>query len=337
MALKKRININFDKMRLSFIQPSGLYEELSRHPNNTYLESDCFTLHIIDNGRKEGSEKPSTKMCANVLLSDGTLLGEFTFNNSAKYDGLCFFEFANSALYKCCAYNYEGKYNYQSCLQYVSDALNVKLNSLTEIELAVDINFNPIPLIRKLIKDYDNYEMIRNGKRIIDEKRKIDNYGEFFSRSRKRLDRTPTLYFSQERTDGLQMKIYDKIKEIKEESPTKSYVEEWNDFNGNKLFRLEITVKWEQYKKWLEYLNSPNCRLLSDWKQYIGEDNSEYKSPSEADKDYLGRTEDLLMLDEYKCSLWQFCADRVLYFRDRRTHEKITLLDIALGWKKPKL
>ena len=335
MAVKKKINFNVDKLRLSFIQPSGLFEKLSQFPTNKYLDYGDFTLHIIDNGKKEGSEKPSTKMLINVLLSDGTLLGEFTFNNSAKYDGLCFFKFANSALYKCEGKSCGEKQNCQTYIQFIAEVLNLKLNSLTEIELAADVNFNPIPQIRKLIKDYENYDMIYNGKRIIDEGRKIEDYGEYFGRSRIKLDRTPTLYFSQSKSDGLQMKLYDKSKEIKEESPTKSYIEEWNDFNGKNIYRIEVTIRWEQFKKWFQYLNSANCPLYSDWKQFIIEGEGEHIAPSETDEDYLGRSEALLTMDAYKCPLWKFCTDRMLYFRNRRTNEVVSLLDIALGWKQP--
>lgn len=333
MALKKRINFNIDKLKLSFVQPNKLFEDLSQYPTGKYVNYEDFSLQIIDDGRKVDSEKQPSKILVNVILADKTLLGTFTFNNSAKYDGLCFFKFANSALYKCEGYNYEGKYNCQSYIYYVADALNLRLNSITEIELAVDINFNPISKIRKLIKDHENYDMIYNSKRIIDENRIIDNYGEFFSRSRHKIDRTPTLYFSQKKSDGLKTKIYDKSREITEENPSKNYEEEWNDFNGKKIYRIEMTVLWEQFKTWLQYVNSPNSPFRFEWKQYISEEDGENFSPSEEFKEYLARTQYLLMLEDYRCALWQFCADRVLYFRNRKTKEVVSLLDIATGWK----
>ena len=324
MALKKKIKFNLDKIRLSYVQ---------QYEANKYLDYEDFTLHIIDNGRKEGSEKPPTKLLTNVILADGTLLGTFTFNSSAKYDGLCFFKFANSALYKCEVYNYDGKYNYQTNINFVADALNLKLNSFTEIELAADVNYNPIPRIRKLIKDHENYDMIYNGKRIIDEERKIDNYGEFYSRSRRRVFRTPTLYFSQRKSDGLNAKIYDKTKEIEEESLAKTYVEEWNDFNGQNIYRIEFTISGEQFKKWLQYINSLDSPFPREWKQFLSVGVGDNISPSENDKEYIEHSQYLLLLESYRCQLWQFCADRLLYFRNRKTDEVVSLLDIALGWK----
>ena len=43
------------------------------------------------------------------------------------------------------------------------------------------------------------------------------------------------------------------------------------------------------------------------------------------------RSEGLLMLQAYKCPLWQFGADRLVYFRHRATNEVVSLLDIILG------
>lgn len=336
MSRKMKIKFNLDKIKFSYIQPNGLFEELSQYNVNKYLDYEDFTLHIIDNGRIEGSEKNPTKLLTNVILADGTLLGTFTFNNSAKYDGLCFFKFANSALYKCEGYNYDGKYNCQTYISYVADALNLKLNSFTEIELAIDVNYNPIPRIRKLIKDHEHYEMIYNGKRIIDEERKIDNYGEFYSRSRRKIDRTPTLYFSQRKSDGLHAKIYDKTKEIEEESLAKTYVEEWNDFNRQNIYRIELTISWEQFKKWLQHINSPDSPFPCEWKQFLSVGEGDNISPSENDKEYLEHSQYFLLLESYRCQLWQFCADRLMYFRNRKTNEIVSLLDIALGWKPQK-
>jgi hypothetical protein len=51
--------------------------------------------------------------------------------------------------------------------------LDLVLNNYTIIELAADVNFNIIPRIMKFITDYENYDMIINGKKVIDENRHI--------------------------------------------------------------------------------------------------------------------------------------------------------------------
>ncbi|MBQ3946302.1 MAG: hypothetical protein II670_11960 [Alphaproteobacteria bacterium] len=312
MAIKKKLNFNVDKKRQCYNQPEGLFEELSQHPKDKYLNYEYFTLHIIDDGRVENSDKQPIKIKANVILSDGTLLGEFEFHNSAQYDGRCFFSFANSALYKMTSNMHGQKYNHQSDLQYITDVLGLELNNYTKIELAADVNFNVIAKIQKLIKDYQHYDMIVNGRRITDENRTIEGFGEYFGRSRAKRNKYPTLYFTQAKNDGLELKIYDKSREILEENPHKQYIVDWNDFGEQKIYRLELTIKNEQYKKWLEYVRSGEGGLLRDW-------------------GFFEASEGLLMLDAYKCPLWQFGADRVVYWRNRATNQVVSLLDVARG------
>ena len=315
MAVKKRINFNIDKLKQCYNQPEGFFDEISQYPTNKYLTYDYFTLHIIDDGRGENSDKQPIMVKANVILPDGTLLGNFVFHHSAQYDGRCFFTFANAALYETTNIVCGEKYNHQSELDFIASTLGLTINNFTTIELAADVNFNVIAKVMKLIKDFQNYDMIVNGKRITDENRHIDNYGEYYGRSRAKRDRYPTLYFSQAKSDGLELKIYDKTKEINEENSHKKYIEEWNEFGEQKIYRLELTIKNEQFKKWLEYVreNAPTSdHLLAEWGDFE-------------------LAEGLLMLRAYKCPLWQFGADRLVYFRSKATNDVVSLLDIALG------
>ena len=322
---KKRAIINIDKMRLSFRQPTDLFNKLAEYQSDTYLNYQDFKLHIIDNDRKEGSSKEPTKIIADVVLADNRVLGEFAFNDSAKYEGLCFFSFRNELLYT--------SESIVAYLDYVANALGLEYKSITEIELALDINTNPVPLIRKLIKNHMEYDMIYNGKKVTDSNRKIESYCEIYGRSREKLDKMPTLIFGQKKETGLEMKVYNKRREILEESPKKSYIEGWNGFKGKYMYRLEIVVKWEEFKKWLKYINSKDFNYQEEWKRFISSGKGEHIAPSEPHHEYIGRTIDLLEYDHYKAMLWLYCANRMLYFRNKRTDEKIDLADIALGWK----
>ena len=172
--------------------------------------------------------------------------------------------------------------------------------------------------------------MVVNGLKIQNESRKIEGFGEYFGRSRAKRDKYPTLYFKQAKFDGLQLKIYDKSKEILEENPQKKYVETWNDFGKQKVYRLELTIRNEQFKKWLAYLNAADCPLPSDWQQFIS-DGGEHTAPSEPNEDYLRRSEGFLQLQAYKCPLWHFGANRLVYWRHRATNQVVSLIDVALG------
>lgn len=330
MRIKKNV-INIDKLRISFRQPQDLWEKLKENsikkdndgkPIHKYINYDGFSLHIIDDGRGKNNEKEPVKIVAQVILCDNTLLGDFVFNNSAKYDGLCFFTFANSALYTCNTIVNGIKTNYIHYISFVADTLNLAINTFTEIELSVDVNFNPTPIIRKMVKDYVNFDMIVNRKKVENENRKIENYGEWFCRSRKRLERYPTIYIRQANEEGQKLKIYNKTQEINEESG-KDYITKWNDFGCADIHRIEVSVKWENFKKWLDYLQDNNAP--DEWRRH----------PTETPQEYLEKTLSLLTLNDYKASMWCFCAEKMLYFRHRAKKAIVSMADIANGYELP--
>lgn len=101
------------------------------------------------------------------------------------------------------------------------------------------------------------------------------------------------------------MKVYDKLAEIREESG-KDYILDWNDFNCNTLWRLEVTVKNEDFKAFQERVG----KNIEEW----------------------GNIESvvvLLGLEQFKALLWVYITERLMYFRNKHTNEVISLLDIA--------
>ena len=342
MRAKKGI-INIDKLRLSFIQPQELWDEMKKHPidktqdpkkqpKHNYVPFGDFTFDITDDGRGKDSEKEPIKIVADVIMCDNTKLGTFTFNNSAKYDGLCFFTFENKALYTTDTIIHGEKSNKMGYLQPIADALGLTINSFTEIELSVDINHNPIPIIRKLVKDHENFDMIVNRKAVTNENRTIEDYGEWFNRSRKKLNRYPTIYVKQAKDDGQKLRIYNKSQEISDENH-KNYISEWDDFGSSDIYRLEVNVKWENFKKWLVYLQTAE-HLPSEWKRYFCQDPEDpTQSPTEPLTDHLERTLWLLQNHDYRIAMWYYCSEKMLYFVHRATNTPITLAEIGAQGK----
>lgn len=311
MAIKKKIKYNIDKKRLCYRQPEGLFDQIKQHPINSWIEYDSFSLHIIDDGRGNSDKEP-VKIKAQVVLSDNTLLGDFVFHNSAKYDGYCFFTFANKALYQISCKIHGETYNCQQYLTYIADVLEMDLNDFTEVEIACDVNHNVVAKVRKLIKDYENYDMFVNGKRITDENRIIENYGEYFSRSRKKLSKQPTLYFTQKKEGSPILRIYNKTREINEASMEKEYITQWDEFGSQSIYRIEVNVRNEFYK---DFANS--LRNDADYPHAWGEINVQ---------------DALFDLERYRAKVWQFFCDRMVYFRAKWGDKQvITLTDIAQG------
>ena len=314
MSIKKKIKFNIDKKRLCYRQPEGLFNQIKQHFINSWIDYNSeFKLHIIDDGRGKDETKEPIKIKAQVIVSDDNiLLGTFTFHNSAKYDGLCFFEFANRALYQSTCIMRGEKYNCEQYLTYIADVLELELNNFTELEIACDINHNVVAKVRKLIKDYQNYDMFVNGKRIMSEDRTIENYGEYFSRTRKKLNKQPTLYFTQKKEGSPILRIYNKTREINEASQEKEYITEWDGFGSQPIYRIEVNVKNEPYKSFANSLQSSG-----DFSNAWGDINVQ---------------DALLSVERYKASLWTYFCDRMVYFRAKSGDKQIiTLGDIAKG------
>lgn len=302
---KIKYNFNIDKLRLCYKQPQQLFDLLKCYNNGDYINFEGFSLIIIDSGISAESTKEQTKIKANVILEDGTRLGEFSFNDSAKYEGKCFFSVDNHALYKVNGYDSQGnKHNYMAFMGWIEQQLRLEKNNLTEVEIACDINFNPLPQLLKLIRNTNSYDMIVNGKKVDDNER-ISGYGEFFERTRTKRKRYPTIYLTQRKLGSPSIKIYDKASEITEESG-KGYISDWNDFNSSIMWRLEVTVKNEDFKAFQERIS----KNIEEWGQ-------------------IETITELLGMEQFKALLWVYIADRLIYFRNKHNDEVICLLDIA--------
>lgn len=306
--IKRKWKINVDKLKICYLQPQHLWDYLQNFKTNDFIYYDCFKMQIIDDGRgkneDDNTNKPRTKIKCNVILDDNLLLGRFEFNNSAKYAGKCFFEFDNKALYTVAnVYNGE-KYNYITTIDYIEQQLHLEKNNITTVEIAMDCNFNVVNTIQKLIKDYENYTMYVNGSIINDESRKIENYGEYFQRSRKKRERYPTIYLNQAKENSPSIKMYNKQVEINEESG-KEYIKEWNNMHGT-MYRVEITVKNEDFKKFLEVAGNE----IDLWGEIDG-------------------TCVHLSTEQYKHLLFIYITERMVYFKRKSGNkEYITLNDI---------
>ena len=200
--------VNVDKLRVCFTMPENLYGYLNEHytrrdelTDARILDEDTFSLVFI--------EEDEVKMTAvlNVRDVEGYYrLGTFTFSNSAKYAGKAFFSFENSALYRIyLKFPNEEPKNHICDLQYVADFYAMEFNNITELELAFDSTFNYISKVRKMIKAVDTYDLYLNGKKVKDDET-LDGYGEYYTRSRVKMSKLLTLYFSQAKDTDMKMR-----------------------------------------------------------------------------------------------------------------------------------
>ena len=293
---KRLLKFNVDKLKVCYKQPQNVLDNLARQNRDAVVpfgEDTGYNLHIKENFR--------TEITADVQQA-GKSLGTFQFNGAGRYENLCFLDASNKTLYG------------DECLPFLTEVgEQFETNSITQVDVAADVNVNATFRIRRYIQDIKNFDMILNGKVITDPTERLDNYGEWKGRSRGKIDRIPTLYIKQAGS-GLKLRAYDKQKEIEDES-NKTYITTANGFSGH---RVEVCIKWEQFQKWLNHINKSKFSE-TQWK----------RQDDETEKKYIGRSVLLLFGDEaYRRALWCYCTHRLLYFRIRGERKTVSMYDL---------
>ncbi|MCD8291913.1 MAG: hypothetical protein LUC91_10490 [Prevotella sp.] len=308
---------NIDKLKVCYSQPREVFDEMLNYRTDQCIKYKDFKLFVTDDGI--GTSKNPKGQCtihANVILPDRTELGEFTFTRTEEEEGYCFFLFANSVLYKESEKDGNGtKMNYMVYLPDIANSLGLTFHNISEVEIACDVNFNAIRKIRALIRNTEQVEMIINRKKVNDGKDIIEKYHEEFSRSRKRLDHTPSIYIKQGKTNGPTLRIYNKSEEI-ENSSHKDYIDDWNGFDCI-FHRLEVVVKNDTFKGWISFVRKMHEEHPEEYPQEWGMKENSFL---------------MLMNPEYRKNLWKYIAEKLLYFRLAcKRNRRITLLDIVTG------
>jgi hypothetical protein len=309
---KTNYAVSIDKLRVCLNASTAIYDYLNNHytrynnDGHRVLDEDDFTLTFF--------EEDEQIMRATVDVRDVGgyyRLGTFTFHNSAKYEGKAFFSFENSALYRIYTRKYNGEpINHICDLQYICEFYGLTFNNITELELALDSDYNYLGKVRRMIRNIDRYDLILNGRRVTDDET-LDGYGEYYSRSRKKLSKLPTLYFSQAKECDMKMRIYDKAQELNESSPHKvERMKEWLGWSDiSKLFRVEVVLHNTNVR---EFVSRYGDKLVSDFGEHWNILN-------------------LLNCEEFRLAMLLDSAERMIYFRDRGTNEHITLVEVATG------
>ena len=133
------------------------------------------------------------------------------------------------------------------------------INNITQLELACDLPFNPVPRIKKLLKRED-VAVVRCGTKIDDKKQVID--GLFFLHPTSGLkELAPTMYFS-DNDKRKSFVVYDKKKEIQRSN--KTYIAEYYG-QPKHLYRMEIRLTSDEMFRYFKKNDiSPSVDLLID-------------------------------------------------------------------------
>ena len=295
---------NVDKLKICYRTTNGTFGYLVQGFNlnadkdsiNSTIDRDDYTLHLIDHSSNEEEVTAITISACFEMDGERHRLGVFDIKKGSQY---CFFCFENKALYTPFIYVDGRQYNCVNFITYIADDLGLVFNNISTLEIARDSTRNYVSAVQRYIRDINNYEMFVNGNIVKDENSIIPHYKKMYSSSRRKMSRTPTLYFNQ--TDGPELKIYDKRREMEEGERAKlGYIPQWLEFGDSApIYRAEITVRNRDIREYMARIG-----VVGEEVMFI-----------------LSSTDKL-------AEMWRYGADRLLFFRDRATGANIHLADL---------
>lgn len=310
MSRKTKWAVSVDKLKVCLSQPQEAFDYIRDHTSYTtidgmrVLDEDGYKLVVV--------EEDDNAMTAALDVMDDSgeylRLGTFQLNGAgSKYQGRAFFSFENSSLYTVFGVTADGaKANWVDMLLPIAEDMGMAFNNVTEVEVALDSTVNVIYCMRKLIKDVDKYDMYLNGRKV-EVGTTLKSYGEYYERTREQLSRRPTLYFRQSKETDMSLRIYDKTTELREHSPEKAA--RYHDWLGwsdtDRIYRAEVTLHNTNVR---EFCERQGKRLAEQ-----GEHNN-----------VLG----LFGMEEFRLDMFANAADRMIYFRDKATGAKVSIIDL---------
>lgn len=310
--MPRKINwaVNVDKLKVCLSQPQEAFDYIRDHTSYTtidgmrVLDEDGFKLVAVE-------EDDNTMTVALDVMDDiGEFirLGTFQLNGEgSKYQGRAFFSFENSSLYTVFGVTADcRKANWVDMLLPIAEDMGLTFNNVTEVEVALDSTANIIYRMRKLIKDVDKYDMYLNGRKV-EAGTTLESYGEYYERTREQLSRRPTLYFRQSKDTDMRLRIYDKATELREHSPEKAArYHEWLGWTTtDKIYRAEVTM------------HNTNVREFC-----------ERRGKRLAEQGEHGNILGLLGMEEFRLDMFANATDRMIYFRDKATGAKVSIIDL---------
>lgn len=311
--VKHRFIVDANKICYRHESVTELFKQLSGYAKGQKVEinRNAF-MEITDDGR--GADPRCTfhvtHINARLYARSGveaikdTPIGDFVFH-FANDNSYTFFTFLNEVLYRNFVYVPHDVFSPLELVAQVAEKLGLIYNDTTEIEIAIDVqNTSPITKIRKFIKNPEYFTILNNKQ--VKEGEKLACYREIFGRTEERIDRIPTISLNNaEKT--IKLKVYNKTREVEEESPEKHYT--LSKFNKNQpVWRCELTIK---------------NRALKELSRSIRDKEFEEEGFDTPEQLFCGGNLE---------KLFEIMVNKVLRFRSKKNRgELVTLLQIMKG------
>lgn len=305
MSKKHKTAYNIDKLKICYRVSADTFSYIANSCNlnaadkdaiNNTIDRGDYRLNLADHSSNDNEVTAITISVTFEMDEERHKLGILDLRKGCQY---CFFSFENRILYTPFIYVNNRKYNCVNFIEYIASDMGLTFNNVTTLEIAKDSTRNYVSAVQRYIRDINNYEMFVNGNIVKDENCIIPHYKKMYSSSRKKMSRTPTLYFNQ--TDGPELKIYDKRREMEDGEKAKlGYIPQWLEFGDSApIYRAEVTVRNRDIREYMARIG-----VVGEEVMFI-----------------LSSTDKL-------AEMWRYGADRLLFFRDRATGANIHLADL---------
>lgn len=245
--------ISIDKLTLCFRAKDEIIQKLSEF--HELLDSDdCFKLVRVKSD--EALFANSFHVMLKFPYSDGrkgfferkfaTLKTKLRTIEDDKIDYVWLY-IENWVFYEIFVVSNGRKCNWLSCVNYVANELELGLNNITDLHIALDSTVNFAKKI-KHAQFCNDYSIILNGKMRSNKKEVLDEIKHVQTGDQCSL-KTLSIYIKPKKNDGLSLKIYDKKREL--EKSNKKYIPNWNSLE-DKNYRVELTLKNEHLKEYYQ-------------------------------------------------------------------------------------
>ena len=252
---KRKEKIGIDKLTICFNTNDFIFNRIKDEAQQLWWgedgSPDFFTYRVDEDSDNR------TQLISIIIPDEGRnlLLGSLRLYHSEdkKNANRAFFSIDNKALYN--------EYLF-SLIGFVSGCMSLKFNNITKLDIALTSTYNYITAILKSVRNYNNLDMIYNGRKIIDPNETLQSFTEQAGETRKKKLNNPTLYFGHRKNTGLHVKVYDKGRELREQSQDKrESLFNWLGFKSEKLFRIEISFTNPEVRE----LCSMTEQYLKEW------------------------------------------------------------------------
>ena len=284
-GIKKIINV--DKFKVCYIAKN---EILTSIENENRINFNGFYIEKIP--RNEIGNYYNIIIYNDKEENGKYILGEMQIGNKFEKDNLenryCWISVNNENLYPN---NF--RLNFLYCLQGIQENIGLYFNNITNLDIAVDSNYNFFKKVWNEIRNKETLNVILNKKYPNTKETLKGIFGEFPLNSEKFLN--GGFRISNKEKD-MKLRIYDKTQEILDSSD-KTYIQD-RFFSIKKIFRSEVALKNKSIEEY--------C-LINKLKQY----------------DLYMRIND----EELLWDIYRFYSDRLIHFIDSNRNKK-SILDL---------